>query len=550
MAGQSIRGVQDQRVVSTVKHFVLNAQETLRHSLDVRMDEAALRQSDLLAFQIAIEQGGPGAVMCAYNRVNGAYGCSNDWLLNRVLRRHWGYKGWVMSDWGATHGPTDMAAGLDQQSGAQLDRQIWFGAPLRAAIAAGDVPRAALTTSVRRILRSVFAVGADAPTVAAPVNRTAHAAIARRVAEEGIVLLKNDGVLPLADRPMHVLVVGRFADRGVWSGGGSSQVIPYGGPAARVPYGGNPFLNVNGAQVIVPSSPLAHLARLLPSATIEFDTGYVPELATARARNVDLVIAFANKWQVESLDTASLALPEGQDTLVDALATANPNTVVVLETGNPVAMPWLGKVRGVVEAWFSGQEGGAAIADVLTGKVNPSGRLPMTFPRSVDQAPRASVPGLGLPDDGRSFPVSYVEGADVGYRWYANKNRMPLFAFGHGLSYTTFAHGPLAIVKGRRLTASVAVTNTGSVSGADVAQVYLVGRAGRAMRRLVGFARVPLAPGERRQVGIAVDHRLLADWDGGEWRMPAGDYAFALGRSAMDLSAPTTVRLPLRRWMN
>ena len=396
-------------MISTAKHFALNSQETLRHSLDARISEADLRESDLLAFEIALEQGRPGAIMCAYNRINGVYGCSNDWLLNRVLRQDWGFKGWVMSDWGATHGPEDMSAGLDQQSGAQLDKQVWFDRPLREALRDGRVAQEAISTSVRRILRSVYAVGADVPVAESPIDFDAHAAIARRVANAGIVLLKNDGVLPLNRERRKILVVGRFADRGVWSGGGSSQVIPVGGPAVRLPYGGSPFLRLSGFQVITPSSPVEELRLQLPEAILNFDTGYVPEMAAARAAQADVVIVFASKWQVESLDAGSLDLPEGQDSLIEAMARANPNVVVVLETGNPVAMPWLSNVRAVVQAWYSGQAGGAAIADILTGQVNPSARLPMTFPRSVDQAPRSTVPGMGRTDDGSSsMVVDYV----------------------------------------------------------------------------------------------------------------------------------------------
>ncbi|TXC71092.1 glycosyl hydrolase [Sphingomonas ginsenosidivorax] len=545
LAGESIRGIQSQRVVSTAKHLVLNAQETLRHSIDARIAEAELRESDLLAFEIALERGRPGAIMCAYNKINAAHSCANDWLLNRVLRGDWGFKGYVMSDWGATHGPTDMAAGLDQQSGAQLDSQVWFDKPLRAALGK-TVPREALPTSVRRILRSLYAVGADAPLAETPIDYAANARVAREAAGAGIVLLKNDGVLPLATTAKTILIVGRYANRGIWSGGGSSQVTPVGGPLVRLPFGGSPFLEVSGYQVLMPSSPLDALRAQLPGATIEFDPGYSPELAAARAAHADLVLVFANQWQVESIDNPSLALPDGQDRLIELVAAANPNAVVVLETGNPVAMPWLGKVRAVVEAWYSGQEGGAAIADVLTGRVNPSGRLPITFPATAAQAPRARPEGLGLPDDGtHQFGVDYVEGADVGYRWYAGQSRKPLFAFGHGLSYTQFRHSQPA-VDGRRLSARVTVTNTGARAGADVVQLYLTRRNGQVLRRLAGFARVELQPGETRAVTMAIDPRLLSRWSGTGWALDAGNYAFAIGRSAEDLGATTTVRLAAR----
>lgn len=547
LAGESIKGIQSQRVVSTAKHFVLNAQETLRHSINARISEADLRESDLLAFQIALERGQPGAIMCAYNKINSVHSCSNDWLLNRVLRKEWGFKGWVMSDWGATHGPEDMKNGLDQQSGAQLDAQVWFDKPLRAALGK-TVPRGAVSQSVRRILRALYAVGADAPVAESEIDYAKNAEVARKAAVAGIVLLKNDGVLPLADAPRKILVVGRFADRAIWSGGGSSQVIPVGGPSVQMPYGGSPFLQVSGSQVLTASSPVDELKAQLPSAEIEFDTGYSPELAAARAAHADLVIVYANQWQVESVDNPSLTLPEGQDRLVDAVATANQNTVVVLETGNPVAMPWLGKVRAVVEAWYSGQKGAAAITDILTGRVNPSGRLPITFPAEAAQAPRASPPGLGLLDDGtHQFSVDYAEGSDVGYRWYARQSRKPLFAFGHGLSYTRFEHASLAISADRSLTASVTVTNSGDRPGADVPQLYLVQRNGETLRRLVGFAKVELQPGEAKTVSLMIDPRLLGEWSKGAWMIEGGEYGFAVGRSADDIGPVVTARIAGRR---
>ncbi|MDO6414038.1 glycoside hydrolase family 3 C-terminal domain-containing protein [Sphingomonas sp. BIUV-7] len=548
LAGESIAGVQSQRVVSTVKHFALNSQETLRHSIDAKISEAALRESDLLAFQIAIERGQPGALMCAYNKINAVHSCSNDWLLNGVLRREWGFKGWVMSDWGAVHGPEDMLHGLDQESGAQLDTQVWFDKPLRATLGR-TIARQALSTSVKRILRSLNAVGADEAIVETPIDFPAHAAIARKIAAEGMVLLKNDGILPLAASAKRILVVGRYADRGVWSGSGSSQVTPVGGVVIRAPYGGSPYLQVAGFQVVMPSSPWEELKAQLPGAQIDFDTGYAPEVAAVRARSADLVLVFANQWQSESIDHPSLVLPEGQDRLIDILAAANPNMVVVLETGNPVAMPWLGKARAVLEAWYSGQMGGAAIADVLTGRVNPSGRLPITFPMDPGQAPRASPPGLGLLDDGtQQLAVSYTEGADVGYRWYASRSQTPLFAFGHGLSYTRFAYGALKLHAGKDYSATFTVSNVGERSGADVPQLYLVSRDGKPARRLVAFDKVFLAAGETRTLTTKIDPRLLADWSNAAWTLPGGQYGFALGTSAMALGPVQSVRVATRRF--
>lgn len=535
MAGASIKGVQSKGVVSTLKHFSLNAQETLRDTANARIEDAAHRESDLLAFQIAIERGRPGSIMCGYNLVNGAYACENDHLLNKVLKQDWGYKGWVMSDWGAVHSAQALVKGLDQQSGSQLDKQVWFDAPLKAEIVAGRIPKSRLSDAVRRVLRSVFAVGADKLQPQPVTDPALHSALARRAAAEGMVLLKNNGILPLANDARSILVVGGFANVGVMSGWGSSQVTPKGGYGAVVPLGGRSGFSELSRQNIHPSAPLAALKAAFPKAAVSFESGYFPEAAAAYAAKADLVIVIATQWQGESIDASGLNLPNGQNVLIEAVAAANPNTVVVLETGNPVTMPWLNNVSAVLQAWYPGSEGGPAIADVLTGKVNPAGRLPMTFPASVDQAPRSVPPGQGDPV-GTRIDIDYVEGANVGYRWYAARGTKPLFAFGHGLSYTSFEQQGLAMSRrGRRIEASLAVANTGSRSGAEVSQLYLVEAAGRPVRKLVGFARTELEPGASQRVKLEIDPRLLANWDGKEWLVAGGTYRFRLGRSAEEL---------------
>jgi beta-glucosidase len=544
MAGAAIRGTQSQGVVSTIKHYALNAQETLRHWLDARIDEAALRESDLLAFQIAIEQGQPGSVMCAYNKVNGDYACGNDFLLNRVLKQDWGYKGWVMSDWGAVHGVDYFVKGLDQQSGEQLDKQVWFDKPLQAEVAAGRVPKARVSDAVRRILRSIYAVGADVARVSIPIDPAAQARVARTAAAEGIVLLKNDGALPLVNGKTRIVVVGGHADIGVMSGAGSSQVAPNGGAPTLIPVGGPGMMGEFARQLIMPSSPLKALRAALPQAVIEYQSGYHPETAAAAAALADVAIVFATQWQAEGFDAGSMLLPNGQDALIAQVARANPNTIVVLETGNPVRMPWLADVKAVVEAWYPGQEGGAAIADVLTGAVNPSGRLPQTFPVDESQNPRPTLAGLGAPDE-TPVTVDYPEGSNVGYRWFAAQDVKPLFPFGHGLSYTRFEAAVLAVGRGPVVEARFTVRNVGDRAGATVPQLYLTSAAGQRVQRLVGFAKVTLAPGESRELRVSVDPRLLARWDtaGRRWRIDGGSYTFALGESAMQLGERVEVRL-------
>ena len=546
MAGASVRGIQSQGVISTIKHFSADSQESQSALANVRISEAGHRESDLLAFEIAIEQGHPGAVMCAYNLVNDKYACANDHLLNGVLKHDWGYRGWVMSDWGAVHSVDSFNAGLDQESGWQLDTTHWFDAPLKAEIAAGRVTKARVSDAVRRILRSIYAVGADLPRGDGAIDYEAHAAVARQAAAEGIVLLKNDGILPLAKTAKSILVVGGYANAGVMSGWGSSQVRPVGGFAAQIPAGGNfdDWL-LGSTQNLVPSSPLKALKQALPHAKIGFESGYYPTTAAARATHADLVIVFATRWQSEGMDASDLDLPQGQDKLISMIAEANPNVVVVLETGNPVRMPWMSDVKAVVEAWYPGQKGGDAIADVLTGAVNPSGRLPMTFPADASQAPRSSVPGLGLPGDG-PLPIDDFEGSDVGYRWYAAKDIMPAFAFGYGLSYTSFAHSDLAMSAGRSIHARLTVRNTGDRDGADVVQLYLVDAAGQSLLRLAGFQRVELKAGQSREITIGVDPRLLASWEDTRWHLRGGRYRFAIGTSAESLDTPVEVMVPDR----
>jgi beta-glucosidase len=543
LAGEAISGTQSVGVISTVKHFSLNAQETLRDTLDARIDEKGHRESDLLAFQFAIERGQPGAVMCGYNLVNGDYACGNDHLLNKVLKEDWGYKGWVMSDWEAVHEVSYFNAGLDQQSGPQLDKKIWFDQPLKAEYAAGRVSKERLSDAVRRILRSIYAVGADQPVEKTPIDFAAHAKIARDAAAEGIVLLKNDGILPLAATAKSIAVIGGYAHIGVMSGGGSSQVIPVGDPAGIIPIGATGKLSTY--QLIVPSSPLEALQTQLPKANITYQSGYDLPSTVAGASKADVAVVFATQWQREGFD-GGMMLPGGQDALIEAVAKVNPNTIVVLETGNPVHMPWLAKVSAVVEAWYPGQEGGKAIADVLTGKVNPSGRLPLTWPVDESQNPRPVIAGLGEPE-GTTVTVEYTEGSNVGYRWFHANNLKPLFSFGHGLSYTSFKHGPLDLTGGETVTAQFTVTNSGSRAGADVPQLYLVDAADRPIKRLVGFDKVMLTPGESRNVSLPVDPRLLADWNGEGWTVSAGEYRFALGKSASDLGPTASVKLAGRR---
>ncbi|WP_168076649.1 beta-glucosidase [Caulobacter sp. SSI4214] len=561
MVAAQIRGIQSNHIVSTIKHYALNAQETGRFVVSSNIGDAEARTSDLLAFQFAIERSDPHSVMCAYNRVNGDYACENDWLLNTVLKKDWGYKGYVMSDWGADHSSAKAAnAGLDQESaGEAFDKQPFFGAPLKADLAAGAVSQARIDDMARRVLRALFASGAVDHPVTKPATNdlpaamlAAHAKITQADAEEAIVLLKNDGgLLPLAKTARTIAVIGGHADVGVLSGGGSSQVYPVGGRAVK----GLTPATWPGPVIYYPSSPLKALAKRYPGAKVVYDDGTDPARAAKLAAASDVALVFADQWTTESEDVHTLALPKNQDATIDAVASANRKTVVVLTTGGPVLMPWLDKVGAVVEAWYPGTAGGEAIARVLSGEVDASGRLPVSFPRSEADLPRPKLDGLDKAKD-QPFDVDYsIEGAAVGYKWYDLKRIQPLFPFGHGLSYSRFAYSNLkAAAVGDKVTVSFDVKNVGPRAGKDVPQVYVSPKAGangatwEAPKRLAGFQKVALAPGASQHVVLTIDPRLLAVWDGKAhgWSIAAGQYEIALGASSRALSSTAQVSLAAR----
>ena len=396
MVGEQIRGIQSNHIISTVKHYAFNDQETNRNHINVKIADKAGRMSDLLALQFAIERGDPGSVMCAYNRVNGDYACENDYLLNEVLKKDWKYTGYVMSDWGATHSTIPAAnRGLDQQSGFPFDKSGYFNEALKEAVVNRHVPEARLNDMVKRITRTMFAHGVVEHPVSTPtsadagIDFAAHGKVTQADAEEAIVLLKNQNdLLPLAASARNIVIIGGHADVGVLSGGGSAQVYPKGGSA--VPNEGPAYFP--GPIVYHRSSPMGELAALT-KAKLTYNDGKDVAAAAKLAAGADVVIVFGNQWMAESFDSDDLNLPNRQDDLIAAVAKANPKTVVVLQTGGPVVMPWLNDVGAVLEAWYPGTNGGAAIARVLSGEVNPSGRLPATFPASLAQLPRPKLDG-------------------------------------------------------------------------------------------------------------------------------------------------------------
>ncbi|HEY4071081.1 MAG TPA: glycoside hydrolase family 3 C-terminal domain-containing protein [Sphingomicrobium sp.] len=546
MAGALIAGIQSNRIISTVKHYAVNDQETLRTSLDVTISAEAMRQSDLLAFEFAIEKGSPGSVMCSYNLINGRWGCENDYLLNKVLKHDWGYKGFVMSDWGAVHSTVDAANdGLDQFTGfCCVGDKPWFAPPaMKAALQSGAIPEKRLDDMVERILWAMFAKGpVDFPVKVTPIDYAANAAVSQKAAEESLVLLKNEGgLLPLRGLKS-IAVIGGSADKGVLAGAGSSDVTPVGGAV------------MIDNHTYLPSPPLDALKRELPKAQIAFDPGSDLASAAALAARSEVAIVFVTRHNSEGSE-ASLEMVGNQDALVAAVAKANPKTIVVAETGGAIYMPWVNQVPAILEAFYPGIRGGPAIARILTGKVNPSGHLPISFPASADQLARPAIAGLGEPD-GTPAEVLYDEGAAIGYKWYDVKGYRPLFAFGHGLSYTNFARSDLAAhPDGKPIRVSFAIRNVGKRAGKGVAQVYVAPadwkKAGwEAPKRLGGFAKAELKPGQSKTIEVTVDPRLLATYEAAEnhWHIRAGDYRVMLGDASDAQMDSVTVSLPDEVW--
>ena len=441
MAGAVIDGAQSGPIISTVKHFALNEQETDRVVLDARIDPAAAREFDLLAFEIAIERGRPVSVMCAYNQVNGVYSCENEWLLSQVLKGDWRYPGFVMSDWGAVHSTVRSAlAGLDQESGEQLDTENFFADGLLQAIADGKVPHARLDDMARQSdvdvrswsLRQERRLGVCRFRGERP-DRAGHRA-------GGLVLLRNEGLLPFPPRaearcdrssrgprrPLRRrLFTGRPAGRNCDEGTGRKEL----------------------SADFDPGAPLEAIRRQFPRAEVDYDDGSIPERAASAAAGADAAIVFVDQWMTETADAPDLSLPDGQDRLVEAVARANPRTAVVLETGGPVLMPWIGETAAVLEAWYPGQQGGEAIAAILSGDEDPSGRLPVTFPDRETQLPPPRIEGdpngapIGPVGRGRVLRQDLYRRLRRGRRgrlqWFLERGERPLFPFGFGLSYTT-----------------------------------------------------------------------------------------------------------------
>jgi beta-glucosidase len=566
LAAQGLKAMKPLNVVTGVKHYVVNDQEAGRFFVNSVIDKRSIRESDLLAFEIVLRESNPGSVMCAYNKINGVYACEDDYSLNEVLKKELGFKGFVISDWGATHSTAKAAlAGLD----IEMPGYSFFGEPLRRAVESGEVPLARLNDMVHRILRTEFDSGVvDNPPQAHVVDVVRGFEVAQKIEEKGAVLLKNKREqLPLnAASVKSIAVIGGHADVGVLSGGGSGQVSPAGGsvvPSSPDPVPGDP-LGIFSTTVYHRSAPLKGIAEKAKGSVVKFDPGTDPAAAAALAKASDVAIVFAVQHTHENMDLPNLSLPENQNALIEAVAAANPHTIVVLETGGPVTMPWIDKVGAVIEAWYPGIRGSEALANILFGDVNPSGKLPLTFPRTEADLPHTRhfdqpaldpnhpvtpLPNLpvvpGISTNQTPFDAVYDEGLKVGYKWYDAERKEPLFPFGFGLSYTTYAYSDLRTTSDNRLTVKFKVKNTGNRAGEETAEVYLTLPAStqEPPRRLVGWSKIALGPGEQKEVTVKVEPKMVSVFnpDKDSWEVVSGEYKVWAGGSSRDLPLSATI---------
>jgi beta-glucosidase len=524
IAVATIEGIQSTGIMANVKHYLANNQETDRHTVNEEIGERALREIYMPGFEASIKEAHSASLMCAYPKVNGAFNCENAPLLDGVLKKEWGFDGFVLSDWGATQSTVASALnGLD----LEMPTGIYFDKELRKAVDAGEVPVSLLDEKiVRRFAKMIEFSDFGPQPKPVPIPAFEHGAASRQIAAQGMVLLKNDGgLLPLDTTSLKtVLLVGPYAVRPNTGGGGSSHVIPL---YTITPYDG--------------------LSAELQGRTSVMDGSDINAAADA-AKHAQLVIVMVGDQDTEGHDQ-SLMLPAAQNDLIRAVAKANPKTVVVVKSGSAVLMPWIDSVPAVLEAWYPGEEDGHAVADVLTGKVNPSGKLPLSFPRSVEDT---------LASNPEQFPgmngvAHYNEGLEVGYRGYTAHNIPPLFPFGFGLSYAQFEFGGLKVSKqpgSADAIVSFKVTNTGKRAGSEVAQLYLgfpaIDEGNEPPLQLKAFSKVMLNPGEAKTVELKLDARAFSYWSEKThaWTVAQGEFQVMVGDSSANtpLKANLTIR--------
>lgn len=568
-----VKGVQANGVAACVKHFVLNNQELNRHTTNVIIDDRTLYEIYLPAFKKAVIDGGAWAIMGAYNYYKDQHLCHNQYLLNDILKGEWGFDGAVISDWGGTHDTKEaITNGLDLEFGSWTNGlsngrsnaydNYYLANPYLNLINEGKVGTKELDDKVRRVLKLIFRTEMNPERPFGSLCSDSHYAAARQIGDEGIVLLKNDGkVLPLNPaRSKKILVVGENALKMMTVGGGSSslkvqrEISPLDGIRAAAG---------NGCEVSYVRGYVGDVTGEYNGVTTgqnlkdnRSEDDLIAE-AVREAKNADCVIFVgglnkSKNQDCEDSDRAGLGLPYGQDKVIEALADANKNLVVVNISGNAVAMPWIKKVPAVVQAWFLGSESGNSIADVIFGEVNPSGKLPFTFPaRLEDVAAHATgeYPGVKRADKD-IWDERYNEGIFVGYRWHDTKKIAPLFAFGHGLSYTTFDFGKVSadrknISGNDKITFTVPVTNTGDVAGAEVVQLYISDpkcTVERPSKELKGFAKVFLQPGETKNVTLEISKDDLSYFnaDNHEWAVEPGEFKALVGSASDDIKTTAT----------
>ena len=564
-----VQEVQKNGVAVCVKHFALNNEETFRHTTDVDLDDRALYEIYLPAFKAAVQQGGAWSIMGSYNLYRGQHVCYNERLIMDILKGEWGFDGAVISDWGGVH-ETEAAVknGLDLEFGTWTDGltmgatngydAYYLAAPYREGILNGTYGTQELDEKCRRVLRLIFRTAMNPDKPFGAIDSEDHYAAARRIGGEGIVLLKNEGnVLPVASAARRILVVGENAVKMMTVGGGSSslkvqhEISPLDGIRARagadvqVSYARGYVGDVSGSYNGVTSGQDLSESRS-PQELIDE--------AVAMAKEADFVLFVgglnkSNHQDCEGTDRRSLGLPYDQDAVISALAAVQPNLAVALISGNAVAMPWVNEVPAILQTWYLGSEAGNALADVVFGDVNPSGKLPFTFPVKLSDSP-AHQEGMRFPVRGKNY---YQEGIFVGYRWFEEKDIEPLFAFGHGLSYTTFAYGDARIDRksmGEKgsVTVTVRVTNTGDRAGAEVVQLYIADNESslpRPKKELKGFEKVFLAPGASADVKFTIDAEALKFYDPQlpGWRAEKGEFTALVGAASDDIRTSATFSL-------
>lgn len=552
-----IKGVQEQGVAASVKHFAANNQEIGRDYISVEMSERTLREIYLPAFEAAVREGEVLTVMGAYNKFRGQHATHNEYLVNEILKGEWGFKGMVLSDWGAVHNTmeallygTDLEMGTDLLQKTHIDYSKFLLADtVVSLVKSGKVPESVINDKVRRILRVMHHTNMFGEREAGEINTKEHQQAALKIAEESIVLLKNeDHILPLQkDKLRSIAVIGANANHKQSMGGGSSQV--------RSPYEITPL---QGIKNLVGNSMRVSYAPGFEINRDEKANTQLIEEAVAAAKAADVVVyvggwthGYSDDWNggaydMESMDKPSLRLPFEQDQLIEALLAANPNTVMVMMGGGPVDMSqWIDHSKGILQAWYPGMEGGTALAGILFGEVNPSGKLPLSFPKELKDSPAHA---LGqYPGNKDTTAVHYHEGVFVGYRYHDTYEVKPLFSFGHGLSYTSFEFSDMELSKNDdKITVKLSIKNTGKTAGAEVVQLYiedLEPAVKRPKKELKGFQKVFLQPGESTTVNLMLGKEAFQYFDekSHQWILAPGKYAVLSGSSSSDIRLSETV---------